>query len=64
LLKDWRGPELIGIGQLRILRESFGVMSAVWRNLRILGSSEFSENLGSSGLEIVFIQRKRIREYY
>ena len=54
---------LISIGQVRILRESFVVMSAVWRNLKILGNNGFSGNLGSSGLQIVFTQRKKIREF-
>jgi len=54
---------LIRIGQLRILRELSEVMSAVWRNPRIQDSNGFSENLGRSGWQIVFSQRRRIKEF-
>ena len=54
----------IRIGELRILRESFGVMSTVWRNPKILGNSGCSGSLESRSLQIVFTQRKRTRKFH
>jgi len=51
------------MGLCRILRNSSGVMSVVWRNPRIQDHSGFSEKLVRSGWQIVFTLRRRIREF-
>ena len=48
---------------MRILRKLSEVISAVWRNPRIQDSIGFLENQVRSGWQMVFSQRRRIREF-